>query len=60
MDYDTYDMKAEAKAYYADKAREAEDAKEDARLARIERCRIAYMMTHGSDLGFDAHHESFD
>lgn len=49
MDYDTYDMKAEAKAYYADKAAESELARSEA----IEVARLIWAQTHGNDSGFD-------
>ena len=49
MDYDTYDMKAEAKAYYADKAAKAEAA----RLEAMEVARISWEQIHGNDSGFD-------
>ena len=49
MDYDTYDMKAEARAYYADMAA----LKEEARLAALEEARISWAQANGNDSGFD-------
>ena len=49
MIYETYDMKAEKKAYREDMAHEAEME----RLARLEWARISYAQKYGNDSGFD-------
>lgn len=53
MDYDTYDMIAEAKAYCEDMAHEAYKAQRaEAELARIE-----WAQRNGNDSGFDPYAE---
>jgi hypothetical protein len=49
MDYDTYDMKAEAKSYREDIANQAEKA----RIAKAEEARIRWAQANGNDSGFD-------
>lgn len=53
MDYDTYDMSAEAKAIIEDVAHEAYQAQRaEAELARIE-----WAQRNGNDSGFDSYAE---
>ena len=53
MDYDTYDMNAEAKAIREDMEREAYEAQRaEAELARIE-----WAQRNGNDSGFDPYAE---